>query len=92
MKTRALEKVRNLQSVLDGHAATYNRAREAMIKLGAGEELLEKYKPLHNEHLGVKTAALNPKDRGMRNEHLAWFWKMDVPRDTEAIHWMSECR
>ncbi|KAF8442797.1 hypothetical protein L210DRAFT_3396998 [Boletus edulis BED1] len=32
-----------------------------------------------------------PNARGHRNDKLAWFWSMDIPKDTEGSDWMSEC-
>ena len=45
----------------------------------------------NNEDLKVTTAAAGPNSRGHRNDTLAWFWSMDVPRDTEDNDWMSKC-
>ncbi|KAF8430937.1 hypothetical protein L210DRAFT_3416879 [Boletus edulis BED1] len=28
---------------------------------------------------------------GHQNNKLAWFWSMDIPKDTERSNWMSEC-
>ena len=54
-----------------------------MIYLGADKFCLNRYRPLKDEDLKVTTAAAGPNSRGHRNDTLAWFWSMDVPRDTE---------
>ena len=63
-----------------------------MIQLEADEAMLSRYQALWDEDLKVNMAAAAPNARGLRNEKLAWFWGMDVPRDTEANDWMSECK
>ncbi|KAF8546625.1 hypothetical protein OG21DRAFT_1527707 [Imleria badia] len=40
--------------------------------------------------LRVSSAAAAPNARGHWNEGLAWFWTMDIPRDTKRNSWMSE--
>ena len=62
-----------------------------MISLGADDLLLNRYQPLLEGDLKVSTAAAAPNSRGHHDERLAWFWSMDVPQDTEANDWMSEC-
>ena len=39
----------------------------------------------------VTTAISDPNARGHHDDRLAWFWTMDVPRDTDRNDWMSEC-
>ena len=36
--------------------------------------------------------AMLSRYQALRDEKLAWFWGMDVPRDTEANDWMFECK
>jgi hypothetical protein len=62
-----------------------------MINLGADEDICTRYQLLKDEDLKISAAATAPNSRGHRNDWLAWFWSMDVPRDTEADDWMSEC-
>ena len=90
--TRAWGKVNALDSVLHRHASVYRRCRIAMTRLDADNDILQRYQHLRDEDLKVTTAAASPNVRGLRNRKLAWFWSIDVPRDTEANDWMSECR
>ncbi|KAF8128096.1 hypothetical protein EV363DRAFT_1170927 [Boletus edulis] len=45
-----------------------------------------------NTDLKMKaTASGGNKDAwSSRNDHLSWFWSLDVPRDTDRNDWMSE--
>ena len=45
-----------------------------------------------NTDLKVTTSVLNLNGSGHQNENLAWFWSMDIPRDTQVDDWMSEYR
>lgn len=90
--TRAWGKVTSVDGLLQRHASVYRRCRKAMIQLEADKAMLSRYQALRDEDLKVNTAAAAPNARGLRNEKLAWFWGMDVPRDTEANDWMSECK
>ncbi|KAF8437114.1 hypothetical protein L210DRAFT_3505436 [Boletus edulis BED1] len=64
----------------------------ALQNLGADNETLQKYKVLEDADLKMKaTASGGNKDaRSSRNDHLSWFWSLDVLRDTDRNDWMSE--
>lgn len=89
--TRAWGKVHSADAILSKHAAIYRKCRAAMVSLSANDEMLERYRPLKEADLRVSSAVLHPDGRAKRTENLAWFWTMDIPRDTEADDWMSEC-
>jgi hypothetical protein len=74
------------------HAKVYGRARAAMLRLGPSDEELERYQALRKEHLNVTTARIDPSLRGQRDTSLAWFWTMDVKKDTDQIDSMTECK
>ena len=71
--------------------AIYRRCRTQMIVLGASQEILSRYQELCEKELRVSTAIADPNARGHRDDTLAWFCTMDVPRDTAMNNWMSEC-
>lgn len=62
-----------------------------MVMLGADKQTLERYQMLSDAELQVTASVLNPNGSGDRNENLAWFWCVNILRDTDADHWMSEC-
>lgn len=90
--SRAWGKVNAVEAAVSRYAAVYRRCRKAMVALGADETILNRYQLLKDKDLKVTAAASAPNARGRRNEILAWFWSIDVPRDTETSNWMSECR
>ena len=62
-----------------------------MVALGAGPAILNWYQILQDTDLRVSTAVSDPNARGHWYNHLAWFWTMDIPQDTDTSDWMSEC-
>ena len=63
-----------------------------MARLGAGDDLLLKYQDLKPEHLKATTAVMNPATiPGHRRGQLAWFWTMDICRESMENDWMQEC-
>lgn len=91
-RTRASAKVRSVQAQVRRHVAAYRKCRRAMVVLGADDTLLDRYQSLTDDQLKVETVAISPNARGHRNETLAWFWSMDILRDTDRSQWMSECK
>ncbi|KAF8124933.1 hypothetical protein EV363DRAFT_1299555 [Boletus edulis] len=91
-KTRAWSKVNSFDTALQLKVAVYRACRIALQNLGADNETLQKYKVLEDADLKMKaTASGGNKDaRSSRNDHLSWFWSLDVPRDTDRNDWMSE--
>ena len=89
--TRAWGKLKIVDGILKGHAAICKKCHHALVSLRADEDTLSKYRELMDADLKVTTSVLNPNGSGHRNENLAWFWSMDIPRDTQADDWMSEC-
>jgi hypothetical protein len=89
--TRAWGKVKAVDSVVSRHVAIYRKCRSAMMRLSASEDMLARYQALKDEDLKVSTAVTEPNFRNHRSNTLAWFWSMDIPRDTDMNDWMSEC-
>ena len=92
LKTRAWAGVHAVESTVQHHARVYIRGRKAMVDLGAGNNLLVRYKVLTRQDLSVKTSIIAPQVRGQRNMSLPWFWTMDVRRDADVGEWMEDCK
>jgi hypothetical protein len=91
LKTRAWAEVHAAESTVQHHARVYTRARQAMVDLGVGSTLLDRYKVLKRQDLSVETSVIAPHVRGQRNKLLPWFWTMDVRRDADVGEWMEDC-
>ncbi|KAH9029446.1 hypothetical protein EDB84DRAFT_1562807 [Lactarius hengduanensis] len=90
LKTRAWAEVHTAESTVQHHARVYTRARQAMVDLGAGSSLLDRYKVLRRQDLSVETSVIAPHVRGQRNKSLPWFWTMDIRRDADIGEWMED--
>jgi hypothetical protein len=89
-RTKAWDDVKTARRQVDKHVRGYNRARNAMVRLGAGAELLEKYLVIERKDLGLSGDIMDENRLGQRNDKLAWFWS--VGRDPNAQNvWMTEC-
>ena len=91
-KLRSWDQIRMVDVNVRHHARIYMQARAAMIRLGATNEDLERYRVLTKEHLSLTTARIEPSLRGQRNTALAWFRTMDVKKDTDNAQGMAECK
>ena len=92
LKTRAWTEVHAVETSVQHHARVYNRARQALIELGADASLLHRYRVLERQDLKIDTTVIAPDVRGQRNKSLPWFWSMDVRRDTNVGEWLNDCR
>ena len=90
-KTRSWNEVLSIESTIQHHAQVYALARDAMIKLGADANILNRYQILKREHLKAKTFLIDPSMPGTKNAELAWFWHMDISKDTTQSNWMEDC-
>jgi len=61
-----------------------------MVALGADQSILDQYQILNKKDLTVSTALSDSNARGHCHDSLAWFWTMDIPKDTNKNDWMSE--
>ena len=75
---------------VEKHAGSYRRARAALLKLGAREEILQKFKPLTKEDLKVCTDLVKETIVGQRNDKVAWFWRLDGSGDPQGDNWLKE--
>lgn len=75
--TRAHRQLHGLSAVVSKAARVYNLARKAMVRLGAEEEMLQKYRVLEKSHLRADTAAIDFNQPGNRNARLSWIWSVD---------------
>ncbi|KAF8122787.1 hypothetical protein EV363DRAFT_1404642 [Boletus edulis] len=91
-KIQAWSKVNSFDTTLELKVAVYWACRIALQNLGADNETLQKYKALEDADLKMKATASggNKDTQSSCNNHLSWFWLLDVPRDTDRNDWMSE--
>ncbi|KAH8991306.1 hypothetical protein EDB86DRAFT_2806701 [Lactarius hatsudake] len=86
----AWAEVHAAKSTVQHHAWVYTCAWQAMVDLGTGSSLLDRYKVLRCQDLSVKTSVIAPHVHGQWNKLLPWFWTMDIQRDTNVGEWMED--
>lgn len=91
-KTRSWHQIAQVDSNVRHYARVYTRARSAIVRLGATDEELDRYRILEIADLNVSAARVDPSARGNRDKGLAWFWTMDVASDSDAAEGMAECK
>ena len=65
---------------------------KALKKLGAGEEILSRYKEIKKDDIKTITAILDPNAHGQSHGTLAWFWSLDVAGDSDGNEYLEECK
>lgn len=91
-KTWSWTRLMAVNQKLNLHRWVYNKARKALIELGADARIQNRYKELTADHLKVSTAVVEPNASGQRDIHLAWFWNMNLgPRDA-TDNLLTECK
>lgn len=89
-RTKAWDDVKTARRQVEKHVRGYHRARAAMERLGAGEELLSHYRRIERKDLSTSGDITDENRLGQRNDRLAWFWSVRTPAD-ESNPWMNEC-
>ena len=89
-KTRAWANINAADKTVQQHFKSYSRSRQAMVRLGASDSILQRYRPLRKNDLKASTQLIDPTVPGQRNKSLPWFW---VVRDESGRQneWIHEC-
>jgi hypothetical protein len=90
-KTRAWKEVAQSAGRVAKHVSCYRRARNALERLEADEDILEKYREIKKEDLKMSSDMVEENRFGQRNDTLAWFWHLGPQTDAESHGWMQEC-
>ncbi|KAI6022172.1 hypothetical protein BKA83DRAFT_4054270 [Pisolithus microcarpus] len=90
MRTQAWQMIHSIDTSIKQCAAIYRQCRLAMIVLGAGSEILDRYQELQKSHLSTSAAAFTQGAHDHRGSQLPWFWMIDIPKDTDSKSWLSE--
>ncbi len=88
--TRAWASVRNAQSQILYHASGYQRAWQALKRIGTDGDL-EIYQKLNQKDLVVVKDISMAKRFGQGSDSLAWFWRIGPSKDALTGEWMEEC-
>ncbi|KAF8337253.1 hypothetical protein F5887DRAFT_890729 [Amanita rubescens] len=96
-KTRPRASIVKLNNTIASHSRTYSRCREALLRLGADERTLLKFRELKKEDLKSSTALLQPNQPGSTSVKLSWIWQTGLSpgeetaegqREFQRVHWL----
>jgi len=76
VNTRARSVIGKINSKIAGLCTAYNRCQSAMIRLGADEETLGRFKHLVPADVKASTAMLDPNTPGASSLRLSWIWEI----------------
>jgi len=83
--------IRRAEDKFARHMRAYQRARRALEYLEAGNEVMDKYRPIHPQDLALSGNVVEEQRLGQRNDTLAWFWNIGTTNDEQGNEWMDEC-
>jgi len=77
VKTRSRSVIGKVNSKIAGLCGAYNRCRAAMIRLGANENTLNRYRHLVPADVKASTAMIDPNVPGTSSLRLSWIWEIN---------------
>jgi len=89
--TRARAAIFKINSLITYHCRVYGRCRAAMVRLGADNTILGKYRTLKKEDVKSSTAILNPNEPGSTRVQLSWIWQISAGGDGSQPDILREC-
>jgi hypothetical protein len=84
IRTRARSAITKLNNRISLYCRAYSRCRAAMIRLGADQETLARFKVLSKQDIKCSTALLNPNQPGSSSLQLSWIWQVGSQTSTQA--------
>jgi hypothetical protein len=92
VRTRSRSAISDISDHISQYSRVYCRARAAMVRLGADERTLNKFKLLTRDDVKASTAILNPNIPGSSSLRLSWIWETGPRIPGSAPDAMRECK
>lgn len=89
-KTRSRSDLDQADKTVQKHSKLYQLAYQAILKLNAPDDILEKFQPLERKDLQVSTDVTEENRLGQRSDVLAWFWRKGGETFHNKNNWMEE--
>lgn len=91
--TRSKQEADRCRIKIDKCVRSYQRARNAMQRLGADEDTLKNvYQEIQPNQLSVDREVTEENRYGQGSDRLAWFWRVNSGRNSDEDAWMDECK
>lgn len=91
-RTRSRTAIIRITDHISHYSKIYCRARAALVRLGADETTLTKFKVLTRDDVKASTAILDPNIPGSSSVHLSWIWETGPRISGSAPDAMRECK
>lgn len=92
VRTRSRSAIIHITDRISQYSRVYCRARAAMVRLGADERTLNKFKLLSRDDVKASTAILDPNIPGSSTIRLSWIWETGPKISGSAPDAMRECK
>jgi hypothetical protein len=92
VRTRSRSAIIYISDQISQYSRVYCRARAAMVRLGADERMLNKFKLLSKDDVKASTAILDPNIPGSSTIRLSWIWETGPGISGSAPDAMRECK
>ena len=92
VRTRSQGLILRISHRISYYSKVYCRARSAMIRLGASDEILSTFRVLNREDIKASTAILDPNKPGSSSIHLSWIWETGPRSQGSTPEAMRECK
>ncbi|KAG1825170.1 hypothetical protein EV424DRAFT_1267602, partial [Suillus variegatus] len=90
--TRSKQEAFRCRMKIDKCVRSYQRARDAMGRLGVDEETLRNvYQQIQPNQLTINQEVTEENRYGQGSDRLAWFWRVNNGGDVREDLWMDEC-
>lgn len=91
IRTRSRSKIAKLNNRIALCCRIYGRSRAAMVRLGADDRILGKFRILLKEDVKASTAIINPNIAGSSSLRLSWIWETRSAGAGSTPETMREC-
>jgi hypothetical protein len=91
IRTRFRGTVTRISERISSMSKVYCRARSAMRRLGADEQLMHTFRELKREDVKASTAIIDPNIPGSSTLHLSWIWETGSRNAGSTPEAMREC-
>ena len=91
-RTRSRSAILRITEHVSQYSRVYCRARAAMVRLGADEVTLTKFKLLSRDDVKASTAILDPNIPGSSSIRLSWIWETGPKISGSAPDAIRECK
>ena len=90
--TRSKQDIRRVALKITRDVRSYHRARESLSRLGASQDILQKYQLIKPNELGVSKDITEENRLGQSSNILPWFWRIGGNQPGPSGIWDEECK